>query len=97
MIAYRIEYRKAGWQDKSPGVNEFDSDAVIEICIQNITKQKVMEPVTTLVLVMGIIVTLVAAKGLYESRREMMEEYEMKRRQKLSYRTEEEFIGKPGE
>ncbi|WP_158278615.1 hypothetical protein [Rhodohalobacter mucosus] len=54
-----------------------------------------MEPVTILVLVVGILVTLVAARGLYESRREVMEEYEEKRRQKLAYRTEEEFIENP--
>lgn len=56
-----------------------------------------MEPVTILVLVMGIVITIIAARGLYESRREMMEEYEAQRRQKLSYRTEEEFIENPSE
>lgn len=44
---------------------------------------------------MGVLITFIAAYGLYESRRELMEEYEEKRRQKLTYRTEEEFIGGP--
>ena len=54
-----------------------------------------MEPVTLLVLVLGIFITLIAARGLYESRRERMEDFEEKRKQKLTYRTEEEFIDNP--
>ena len=32
-----------------------------------------MEPVTILVLVLGVFITLLTARGLYESRRETME------------------------
>ena len=54
-----------------------------------------MDPVTILVFVLGIFITLIAAWGLYESRREMMDDFEEQRKQKLSYRTEEEFIDYP--
>lgn len=78
-------------------MNDHDRDAVLDNRIYVSTNLKIMEPVTILVLVAGIVVTFLVARGLYESRREMMEEYETQRRQKLSYRTEEEFIENPSE
>lgn len=46
-----------------------------------------------LVLFMGIFVSSLAGYGIYSHRKEMMEEFEEKRSNKLSYRTNEEFIG----
>jgi uncharacterized protein (DUF2062 family) len=51
------------------------------------------EPVILLVLLCGVIVTGIVLCGLYLGRKEMREEFERQREQKLSYRTNEEFIG----
>ncbi len=54
----------------------------------------ITEPVILLVLLSGILISGILTVGLYLNRREMRMEFEEKREKKLSYRTNEEFIGK---
>jgi uncharacterized protein YneF (UPF0154 family) len=51
------------------------------------------EPVILLVLLSGVFITGIVIYGLYLNRKEMRSEFERQREQKLSYRTNEEFIG----
>lgn len=45
------------------------------------------------VFLMGVFVSSLAGYGIYSHNREIREEFEKKRSSKLSYRTNEEFIG----
>lgn len=51
------------------------------------------ESVILLVLLSGVFITGVVLYGLYLDRKEMRMEFEQQREKKLSYRTNEEFIG----
>ncbi|MCC5914997.1 MAG: hypothetical protein JJU46_11520 [Balneolaceae bacterium] len=51
------------------------------------------DPVVTLVFLMGILISVISTFGFYQFKREELQDFEEKRERKLSYRTNEEFIG----
>jgi FtsZ-interacting cell division protein ZipA len=54
------------------------------------------ETIVSIIFAAGILVIILVGIGVWNLRREMQQHFEEEREKKLSYRTNEEFIGRTG-